>query len=345
LGLENHLSSVTLPGTGGTTTFRYDPLGRRIQKSAQNGTINYVYDGASAIEEVDASGSLLVRYAQGAGIDEPLAELRSGTGAFYETDGLGSVTSLTNSTGTISNSNTYDTFGNATVSGTFVNPYRYTARDYDPETGLQYSRARYYDPSTGRFLSEDPVGFDGGINFYPYVGNAPTNFTDPFGLQAQPVPVPIGPGPVLVPKPVQPAVSFCSRFPLLCAIVLPLFPMNGGDLGPTRCADEAGAPGCSGPYPSQVLNYHHNQAKQKCAGNNCKPCDPPVGTIAYRLDATGRAHRGVPTPHWHLYVMQQDPATCVCGWVDIKDNQGGFGPGTPPSGTVPIGPAAGGGHP
>jgi RHS repeat-associated protein len=141
-----------------------------------------VYDDANALEEVDAKGNQLTRYAQGTGMDEPLAEMRSGTSAFYEADALGSVTSLSSLTGTISNSYAYDTFGNATVNGSLVNPYRYTARDFDVETGLQYSRARYYDPSIGRFLSEDPSGFVDGVDFYRYVRNNVVNNTDPFGL-------------------------------------------------------------------------------------------------------------------------------------------------------------------
>src|SRR5262249_53732230 len=88
-------------------------------------------------------------------------------------------------TGTISGSYAYDTFGNALLTGSFVNPYRYTARDYDSETGLQYSRARYYDPQIGRFLSEDPIGFiGGGPNFYQYVQNSPTRLRDPSGINA-----------------------------------------------------------------------------------------------------------------------------------------------------------------
>src|SRR5262249_42245370 len=161
------------------TSFTHDPFGRRIQKSEPSGTVNYGYDGENAIEEVDGSGNLLARYAQDAGVDAPLAELRSGTSAFYEADGLGSITSLSSATGTISGSYAYDTFGNALLTGSFVNPYRYTARDYDSETGLQYSRARYYDPQIGRFLSEDPIGFiGGGPNFYQYVQNSLTRLRD-----------------------------------------------------------------------------------------------------------------------------------------------------------------------
>jgi RHS repeat-associated protein len=138
-------------------TFHYDPFGRRIQKSGPSGTTNYVYDGPNTIQEFDATGNAVARYAQNWGIDEPLSEERSGTMSFYEADGLGSITSLSSATGTISTSYTYDTFGTATLTGSIVNPYRYTARDYDAETGLQYSRARYCDPAAGRFLNEDPA--------------------------------------------------------------------------------------------------------------------------------------------------------------------------------------------
>ena len=64
----------------------------------------------------------------------------------------------------------------------------FTGREWDPETGLHYYRARYYDPKSGRFLSEDPIGFQGGINFYAYVDNNPVNFFDPTGLLKAPDP-------------------------------------------------------------------------------------------------------------------------------------------------------------
>jgi RHS repeat-associated protein len=126
----------------------------------------------------------LARYAQGAAIDEPLAELRLGTAGYYQQDGLGSVTSLSNSTGALANTYTYDAFGNLTASaGALTNPFQYTGRDYDAEIGLRYYRARYYDATTGRFLSEDPIGFlGGGPNFYAYVRNNPIRFRDPSGM-------------------------------------------------------------------------------------------------------------------------------------------------------------------
>jgi len=102
---------------------------------------------------------------------------------YYSKDGLGSVVNLTDSQGTITESYTYDEYGNLTSAPSQVgNRYLYTGREYDPETGLYYYRARYYDPSIGKFLQTDPVGYSGGINLYTYVGNNPVNFVDPWGL-------------------------------------------------------------------------------------------------------------------------------------------------------------------
>jgi RHS repeat-associated protein len=180
---ENRLASVVLPASGGTVSFKYDPFGRRIQKASSSATTNYVYDGANVLEEVDGSGNVLARYVQSPAVDQPLAEVRGSTTGYYEADGLGSITSLSNSSAALGNIYTYDSYGNLTASsGTVVNPYRYTGREFDTETGIYYYRARYYNPTTGRFLSEDPIRFEGGIDFYTYVSNSPLNDIDPSGF-------------------------------------------------------------------------------------------------------------------------------------------------------------------
>jgi RHS repeat-associated protein len=69
------------------------------------------------------------------------------------------------------------------TTGSLVNSFRYTGREWDAETSLYYYRARYYDAAAGRFSSEDRIQFSGGINFYRYVANSPTNLFDPFGLR------------------------------------------------------------------------------------------------------------------------------------------------------------------
>src|SRR5229473_6027083 len=168
---ENRLTSVTLPASGGNVTFVYDPFGRRIKKVTSSTTSIFAYDGDNLVEETNSSGAAVARYEPTQNIDEPLAMLRSGATSYYHADGLGSVTSLSNAAGSIANTYTYDSFGKLTAStGSLVNPFRYTARESDTETGLYYYRARYYDPNSGRFLSEDPVEFNGGgNNFYRYV--------------------------------------------------------------------------------------------------------------------------------------------------------------------------------
>jgi RHS repeat-associated protein len=184
---ENRLTSVTLPGSSGTVSFKYDPFGHRIQKAfTQSGTTtttNYLYDSDNLIEEVDPNGNVLARYTQTQDIDEPLAMLRSGTTSYYNADALGSVTSLANGAGTLAQTYTFDSFGTTTASsGALTNPFRFTGREFDSESSLYFMRARYFDPTTGRFISEDPGRFPGGINFYTYVENDPANLVDPFGF-------------------------------------------------------------------------------------------------------------------------------------------------------------------
>ena len=181
---ENRLTSVTLPGSGGTVSFKYDPFGRRIYKSSSSGTSVYAYDGDNLVEETNASGTAVARYTQTEDFDEPLAMLRSSTTSYYQADDLGSITSLSNAAGALAQTYTFDSFGKQTASsGSLTNPFQYTARESDPETGLYYYRARYYDFQTGRFLSEDPIAFSSTQNdFYAYVANAATMGVDPFGL-------------------------------------------------------------------------------------------------------------------------------------------------------------------
>ncbi len=178
---DDRLVSVVVPETG-TVTFRYDPFGRRVQKSSPLSATNYLYDSANVVEEADGSGNLLAHYTQGTGIDAPLAEVRAGTTSYYEQDGLGSVSSLSSSAGVLASTYAYDSFGKLTTStGTLTNPLRYTGRESDSETGLLEYRARYYDPSIGRFISEDGFRFQSGVNFYSYTSDNPVNFIDPSG--------------------------------------------------------------------------------------------------------------------------------------------------------------------
>ncbi len=209
---ENRLTQAVVPSAG-TTTFKYDPFGRRIQKSGPLGTTNYLYEGkgisANVIQEVDSAGNVLARYTQSPRLDQPLAEMQAGAVTYYQQDALSSVTSLTNSAGSTTSTYTYSTYGDLKTFSGSTNQFQYAGREFDPETGMYENRVRYYDSSIGRFLSEDPSyqiklrkrlssyshtnsssGFnvlgrtkpEDGWGLYDYVRNSPTNLTDPLGL-------------------------------------------------------------------------------------------------------------------------------------------------------------------
>ena len=144
----------------------------------------YIYDNEDILLELDGSNNITARYTHGPGIDEPLILEKSGQSFFYHADGLGSNTEITNSSGTVVQAYTYSSFGKieSQLDPNFVQPYAFTAREFDPETGMYFYRARYYDPAVGRFNQEDPIRFLGGMNFYLYVGNNPVDAVDPWGL-------------------------------------------------------------------------------------------------------------------------------------------------------------------
>jgi RHS repeat-associated protein len=186
---ENRLTKVEDFAAGNptaiaTSTYRYDGLGRRIEKVANGQTKRYVYDGEGILLEYDGANVLQARYTHGPGIDEPITVTKGGSTFFYHQDGLGTVTDLTDSVGATAKSYAYDAYGTILESpGTVEQPYTYTGREFDSESGLYYYRARYYDSMTGRFLQKDPIGFSGGDrNLYSYVSNSPIKWVDPFGL-------------------------------------------------------------------------------------------------------------------------------------------------------------------
>jgi len=191
---RNRLASADNNGA----VFSYDPLGRRVSKTVMTTTTNFLYDGANAVQEF---GTLPTANLLTGGLDERFVRTDS-TGSYdYLTDALGSTVELTDSTGTTQEQYSYGPYGMLSAAGaTTANSYTYTGRESDG-LGINYYRARYYNPSTGRFLSEDPMGFAAGTNFYEYAGDDPIDFNDPLGLYSGPY------GPRAFPgrKPVAPA--------------------------------------------------------------------------------------------------------------------------------------------
>ena len=229
-------------------SFTYDPLGRRISKTVgradfededeedveeddkdkgkgkdddkdkskhgrpfQPRTTYYVYDDQNIIAEYDENNRLIASYIHGPNIDEPLSAEISRDWVYYHADGLGSITTLTSHMGNVVQRYEYDSFGNMQPTHRWIKqPYTYTAREFDPETGLYYYRARYYDAKVGRFITRDPIlhpatnnrsckGISSihqsffpvferllknpqNLNPYVYVRNNPIKYVDPFGL-------------------------------------------------------------------------------------------------------------------------------------------------------------------
>jgi len=180
IGFEADCSSLT-------ASFTYDALGRRIGKTINGRTIQYVYDGNDIVQEIE-NGLVSVNYIRTLNIDEPLARIAASPVIvrYYQTDALGSVIGLTDESGQMVTTYAYAAFGQMAMSGEISdNPFQYTGREND-NTGLYCYRARYYSPELQGFISEDPIGLVGGINKFVYTLNNPTNHTDPSGLIVPP---------------------------------------------------------------------------------------------------------------------------------------------------------------
>ena len=161
--------------------YTYDALGRRFQKTVGTQTTRSFHDGWSVLFETNGAGTLSKSYVLGPRIDEILQS----TGQNFLYDGLGSVTGLSNASGAKTATYGYDAFGTLRFSsGTAsnANNYLYTGRELDRESNLYNYRNRYYNPQVGRFLTKDPIGLRGGVNYYQYVRNNPTDYIDPYGL-------------------------------------------------------------------------------------------------------------------------------------------------------------------
>lgn len=167
-------------------SYTYDSASRRHSKTIPNGTVTtYCYDaGGLPNVLVDYEDGVWVRaFVYGPGVDEPLCMIEpDGDIYYYHQDGLGSVVALSGSAGELAERYYYDVFGQPDQPSNLENPYLFTGRRYDSESGLYYYRARMYHPELGRFLQTDSIGYEDGINWYGYCKNNPGNWSDPSGL-------------------------------------------------------------------------------------------------------------------------------------------------------------------
>ncbi|MEM7812947.1 MAG: RHS repeat-associated core domain-containing protein [Planctomycetota bacterium] len=211
---RNRMTSATFYDSLGVATkavtYTYDAFDRRIGKSVDdNGDATtdreyrYVYDSGPAkggLDDVvltfDGAGNVLTRHLHGPGLDNILAVEDVATGAvqWALTDHLGSVRGWAEYDGlidttTITATATFDSYG-ILLSTTGSTPdvgfaYGYTGQEWDADIGLSYYYARWYDPTVGRFISEDPIGFAGGdVDTQRYIGNSVVTGRDPSGLQS-----------------------------------------------------------------------------------------------------------------------------------------------------------------
>ena len=122
------------------------------------------------------------KFVYGPGIDEPLMMIVGENRYFYHANEQGSVLALSNASGALAETYLYSPYGELGFEGALGNPYLYTGRRYDPETGLYYYRARMYSPAHATFFAARPHWVHaGGMNMYAYVGNNPVMFVDPWG--------------------------------------------------------------------------------------------------------------------------------------------------------------------
>ncbi len=177
---ENRLTSV---GTVMTAGYRADGL--RAWKETSAGRTYFLYDGYDIVCELDNAGNVTAANTWGA--NGLISRRAGGNSTFYTFDERGTTSQRHDASGNVITSHMADAFGTFASSSATTDPYAGFGSQWgyykDWETGFQLLGHRYYDAGTGRFVTRDPIGYEGGINLYGYVGNSPTGWIDPDGLK------------------------------------------------------------------------------------------------------------------------------------------------------------------
>ena len=194
-------STVTRHGVTQTTRYEYDALGRRTRKIDAFGATEYLWDGDLMLHSQRGNKAALFVFEPGNFV--PLATIQDNATYWYQCDQIGTPQELTDQQGEVVWAADYKVWGEVTLRKTgtgnhafadqasapppppLEQPFRFQGQQFDEETGLHYNRFRYYDPGVGRFVSQDPIGLNGGINTFQYAVNS-TGWMDPLGLAGRP---------------------------------------------------------------------------------------------------------------------------------------------------------------
>ena len=171
--------------------YGYGPTGERAWRKDASGLTLFITDGVNLQAELREDLSPKTLYLHAPGVDRPVMMTREGRSSYFLPDATGNIMALTDEKGAVTAGYGYDAFGNMKKGpGPSANPFAFSAREFDPATGLYYFRSRYYDPEMGRFISKDPVAphLDRplSLNPYLYAANNPLRYLDPYGQDFTP---------------------------------------------------------------------------------------------------------------------------------------------------------------
>jgi RHS repeat-associated protein len=178
---RNLVTDYDGPGSNNDSTYKYGASGLRVQKTVGGSTTTkYYHDGLNVVAEYNGSNQLQRTYVT-PGLDQNLTMTASASTYYYLSDALGSIRQLLDPDQATQNSYDYEAFGKVYGSPTenVPQPFRFTGREWDGESGLYYYRMRNYRADIGRFLARDPLAL---LPAYAYVAGLPTMFIDPLGL-------------------------------------------------------------------------------------------------------------------------------------------------------------------